>query len=105
MEKYANAQGTTHIPHCGYKSSSQRIRLIEFDYRTKSNYLRYTSGLFWRGMLKRRNIWDMRVLFARSDLFIHIYFDRSEFKIIEIDVHSPESKKPMWVQSSPSQGV
>lgn len=32
MEKYANAQRTTHIPHCGYKSSSQRIRLIEFDY-------------------------------------------------------------------------
>lgn len=32
MEKYANAEGATHIPHCGYKSSSQRIPLIEFDY-------------------------------------------------------------------------
>lgn len=32
MEKYANAQRTTHIPHRGHKSSSQRIRLIEFDY-------------------------------------------------------------------------
>lgn len=74
MEKYANAQRTTHIPRCGYKSSSQRIHLIEFDYWTKSNYFRYTFRLFWRGMLKRRNIWYMWVLFAHSDLFIHIFW-------------------------------
>lgn len=46
-------------------------------------------------MLKRRNIWYLRVLFAHSDLFIHIYFDSPELEIVAADVPSSGKQQPL----------